>query len=75
MKWTVEVVLVSPATPVGFRFDTTAGKTVKYAGAFEDLHFGCPAANSVALPTIHELILSQQRNVGRRFGEIDLDPG
>ena len=28
----VQVVLVSPGTPVGFRFEETAGKTVKYAG-------------------------------------------
>jgi alpha-D-xyloside xylohydrolase len=29
---TLQVVLVSPATPMGFRFEETAGKTVKYAG-------------------------------------------
>lgn len=29
---TIQVVLVSPGTPVGFRFEETAGKTVKYAG-------------------------------------------
>jgi hypothetical protein len=29
---TVEVVLVSPTTPVGFRLDAAPGKTVKYVG-------------------------------------------
>jgi alpha-D-xyloside xylohydrolase len=29
---TVRVVLVSPGTPVGFRFEEAAAKTVKYAG-------------------------------------------
>jgi alpha-D-xyloside xylohydrolase len=29
---TVRAVLVSPGTPVGFRFEETGGKTVKYVG-------------------------------------------
>jgi hypothetical protein len=29
---TVRAVLVSPGAPVGFRFEETGGKTVKYTG-------------------------------------------